>query len=219
MIGTDHFYKFVNFTFMLPISCFITCQKYCFTFRSDNCRGQWSSWNQIEMTFALWHGGLLNCEEPLEDCANEWMHMVSNNTQKAWASNYDCPKCPKKTLPKPLPAWTLETRQAGSIHSVMAETRNTGKTQMRTLGSTADGPSLADGPGYEAAPSQPHSLRWLDITEGRGFLQRKSCEEAFCKGRISLGAEQRLTVKAESFWRLRRGLTAKAAEVLWYWAA
>ena len=51
--------------FMLQISHSTTCQRCFIGFRSDDWEGHWRtlkslscSWNQFQMTFALWHGAL-----------------------------------------------------------------------------------------------------------------------------------------------------------------
>ncbi len=132
MIASRSCYRFVGCTFMMWISRSTTSQRCSIGLRSGDCGGHLSkvnslscSWNQSEMIWALWRGAL-SCWKYIRrwrHCSHKGMNMVSNNTQafKRCSIGTKGPKVCQENIPHtitpPPPAWTVETRQDGSMLS------------------------------------------------------------------------------------------------------
>ncbi len=133
MIASRSYCRFVGCTSMMRISRSTTSQRCSIGLRSGDCGGYLSkvnslscSRNQSEMIWALWHGALSCWKYPSEDVYTvvikgwTWSATILREAvalkrcsigTKGYQENIP------HTITPPPPAWTIETRQDGSMLS------------------------------------------------------------------------------------------------------
>ncbi len=113
MIASHSCCRFVGCTSMMRISRSTTSQRCSIGLRSGDCGGHLSKVNslscsriQSEMIWALWHGTLSVYHYPFKICS------IGTKGPKVCQENI-----PHSITPPPAAAWTVETRQDGSMLS------------------------------------------------------------------------------------------------------